>query len=1038
MSTAAQQYAQQFGQNIPSAAPVPPTQSGQPSAAQNTGAVSDELLNAVPFDIPSESDAFFFPDVVEEAANKNAERLNTAIKAEDSDGTFVRDNREVRDILGKEGLARFGFTETKDEVIKLYEGIHGEGRVRVFEDTEGGITDPQFYVSLQRKDGSFTPYSSPTQDLSDYAQSMAGTIGYDIAGSSATVGAAWTTSAAATGATALIPGIGPFLAPVVGGLTFGYMLYAGGGTVEKYKQDVLKDDLGLTEQEADEVGNFLERILQTAGEGYFTGEFTEQERMAGLFEMGGGILGSAFDKVRLVLGRRGRRFIEEQAIDESIYPSAVTSQRFADATKAAPGTEAAMIDGVDVTLANSQGEKITLGSLTVADITDRPIIRRLSGLASQTSVIIPRQIREAANSAATYLRTYGENLGGGDFAQFRRDLASLQDAHSTNRDKTPIYKALGESIQEVDVLFRKLRFAEAQGLYANVFDAIGQRSYDLSSIDQVIRSSTRAVIPEKVEGSNIAGAQLPFQRGESQVYDAIEALKTIGTNKDGTLLSGKGLEQAVKVFNEANPGYEIVLKSGDVVIDSPAKLLQMFATRFGEMSRDLAAIPTNQQTSASRNARTTAKEMRNTLLELIGNPNGMDDAAKTAISQNLKDANAFYKETFDITERARTQAKSFMAPYDTEPGAFSRDILLKNKSDSIESLLAAIDEQEAYVIQRLKTNFASGAIRDANPAAMQGLQGQFDELVKINIARTLPVKPGEPSSPTAVRDFFDNFSDDELESLGYSQAKKMEAIAEAEQLADLASGDYVKVVGKDAALSSPFLERFKEVFNSSDINTNLRKLVTVSTAETAGAGGVENLRKGFFDYLVSTQSKVLKPVTSNTPYQRVGDYYVDTVELGKILDTAMESAPELRRILTEDDFKVLQLIQTYTATINRAGPDAGSALAGAQIIGELFTVDPQKFIGGLTRLASQQRISQIFTSEKFVRMAVGLGSAKDAGGFADTAKTYFFGKGAVGAAIANIATGESPEAAQTRQMLEESNASMSPNAAAYMKQFKTN
>ena len=1033
MSTAAQQYAQQFGQNIPSAAPVPPTQSGQPSAAQNTGAVSTELLKAVPFGMPSEFDASFFPDVVEEAANKNAERLNTAIKAEDSGGAFVRDNREVRDILGKEGLARFGFTETKDEVIKLYEGIHGEGRVRVFEDTEGGITDPQFYVSLQRDDGSYTPYSSPTQDLSDYAQSMAGTLGYDIAGSSATVGAAWTTSAAAAGATALIPG-GAFFAPIVGGLTFGYMLYAGGGTVEKYKQDVLKDDLGLTEQESDEVGNFLERILQTAGEGYFTGEFTEQERMAGFFEMGGGILGSALDKVRLVLGRRGRRFLEEQAIDESIYPSAVTSQRFADATKAAPGTEAAMIDGVDVTLANSQGEKITLGSLTVADITDRPIIRRLSGLASQTSVIIPRQIREAANSAATYLRTYGENLGGGDFAQFRRDLASLQDAHSTNRDKTPIYKALGESIQEVDNLFRKLRFAEAQGLYANVFDAVGQRSYDLSSIDQVIRSSTRAVIPEKVEGSNIAGAQLPFQRGESQVYDAIEALKTIGTNKDGTLLSGKGLEQAVKVFNEANPGYEIALKSGDVVIDSPAKLLQMFATRFGEMSRDLAAIPTNQQTSASRNARTTAKEMRNTLLELIGNPNGMDDAAKTAISQNLKDANAFYKETFDITERARTQAKSFMAPYDTEPGAFSRDILLKNKSDSIESLLAAIDEQEAYVIQRLKDVRAN----DVNPAAMQGLQSQFDELVKINIARTLPVKPGEPSSPTAVRDFFDNFSDDELESLGYSQAKKMEAIGEAEQLADLASGDYVKVVGKDAALSSPFLERFKEVFNSSDINTNLRKLVTVATAETAGAGGVENLRKGFFDYLVSTQSGVLRPVTQNTPYQRVGDYYVDTAELGKILDTAMEAAPELRRILTDDDFKVLELIQTYTATINRAGPDAGSALAGAQIIGELFTVDPQKFIGGLTRLASQQRISQIFTSEKFVRMAVGLGSAKDAGGFADTAKTYFFGKGAVGAAIANIATGESPEAAQTRQMLEESNASMSPNAAAYLKQFKTN
>lgn len=987
-------------------------------------------LESVPFDMPSETDAAFFQtseNLEERDALQNEARLNAAL--EPLGGTFARDNREVADMLDGRGSGAFGFTETADEVLNLYEGIHGQGRVKVFEDTDGGILDPRFYVSLQRDDGSFTPFSSPMQDLSDYSKAIGATIGYDTVATTGTVATAFATAAAVTktiavtAAATTATGVGAVVgvplaiaAPVVGSLTFAYMLYAGGGTVEKYKQEVLKDKLGLSDEEADATQGFIEQSLETIQKGYTPtalggDEFTPGEKIAGLFELGGGLIGGIIDKVRLTLGRRGRKFVEGVTTDSSVRQSAVQSQALAKATQAVPGSDDALFEGVDVTLTDQTGKQVTLGGLTAIDITDNQIIQRLGALSSQTSVIIPTKIREASQSATDYLLAMKDNFGGGDFKQFRDDLDALQDFHSKNRDNSPAYRQIGESIEEVDKLFRALRFKEAEVLYDRVFDAIGNKSYDLSSIDAAITKTTRAVIPEKDE--TVGAAQMAFQRGEAGIYDTVEILKTIGTSKDGMLLSGQGVRNAIKAFNEANPGYEIA--ADEALLNSPAKLLQMFATRFGEMGADLSVQPS--LTRAQREAITTAKEMRNALLDLIGNPNNMDDAAKAAIQQDLKDANAFYKETFDVTEGATTSAKGLIKPYDTEPGQFARDILEKGRNVSQEVMLESIAKQEDYVLSQL-----GRASVYENPAAMAELRRAFDELIQVNLARTLPGGPGEPVSPTGVRDFLAKFSDEEQALLGLTKQRRAEILAEADQLAQVGSGDFIKVVGREAERTSPFLVRFEKVFESGDVNDNLAKLLAVASAETAGTGAVENLQKGFMDYLVSTQSGVLKRITNPTPYQRVGtasspNYTIDTVELGKILDKALEAAPNLEKFMTPQQIKMLEGLQMYTATINRAGPDAGAALAGAQIIGELFTIDPRKFVDGLTRLASQQRISSLLTNDTIINAAVGLGARKNAGGFADTVKTYFTGYGAIGALISNIAVNPASEDEQTNRIL---------------------
>ena len=1066
MSTTAQKLGQAYGVNMgtfpaPSSAPVPPTQTEEDQEFEiRPGVMFDpsiedtrpraplfglEFLEGVPIigDLPPNV-AAAEPDPryrlkSEKIEEETTARLSKAIG--EAGGTYDPEGTEIKNILDGKGMYSFGFVETADEAKKVFEEVvGGDKEVRIFEDTDPRtIFSPQFYVSIEKDDGTFTPYASPLQTTGDYAKMIAGQAAFEIPAGSGTVATAWGTSAAVTTAVAATATVLPpmaAVAPIAGAVTFVYMLYAGGGTAEKFKQDVLKDQLGLTDKEADEAETLLGQIVDTATEGYVTGEFTAQERMAGLFELGGGLLGSLFDKARLTLGRRGQAFLEDAAAQADVYPSARAAQEAAAATRATPGSPEAMVDGVDMTLRNSDGRQVMLGGMTLKDITDNRIIGRLAALAEQTSVILPRKIKESAQSAVEYLRTYKDNLGGGDFGLFRRQLRDLQDFFSANRDKTPDFKKLGTSIMELDQIFRTLRFDEAKGLYANVFDRVGTMSYDMTPVVDRIIARTRTIVPELDEAGKRAAGEMALQPGEPNLFGAINALKMLGNEEAGGRLTYQGMDAAIAAFNKENPAYAISRTSEDYVVDTPAKLLQMFAIRFGEMASDIAAMPT--QTMASKNARKTAMDMRDTLLDLIANPEGADDALKATLKADLDDANAFYRETYTIVENAQTRTKTKVLKY-TEPGQFARDILNKGPGTSMEEMLEAIGKQQDYVMSRL-----ADAETVNNPMALQQLQQAFREIVDMKIALSMPGRAGEPSSPTALRDYLFGgsgefrFSDEELELLGFDRAAKEQAIRDADQLAELASGDFVAVVGKDAAASSPFLLRFKDAFsNPTKVNDNLKKLIDVSTSEVAGAGGMENLRKGFFDYLVSTQSGVLKRVESNTPYQNVGDFVIDSAKLGELLDLAVEGAPELARILSKEDMAVLKMLQGYTATLNRAGADAGSALAGAQIIGELFTVDPKKFASGLARLAAQQRISKIFSNDKVVDAAVGLG-AKEVGGMGSTIKTYFSGYGALGAIIANTATGESPEAAQTREALEASRRPTSPTVDALMQQFQVN
>ena len=57
----------------------------------------------------------------------------------------------------------------------------------------------------------------------------------------------------------------------------------------------------------------------------------------------------------------------------------------------------------------------------------------------------------------------------------------------------------------------------------------------------------------------------------------------------------------------------------------------------------------------------------------------------------------------------------------------------------------------------------------------------------------------------------------------------------------------------------------------------------------------------------------------------------------------------------------------YCAT---AGTDAGAALSGAQLISNLYTFDPRKFISAITRIAAQRRVAQFIASGTMAERAL--------------------------------------------------------------------
>lgn len=918
---------------------------------------------------------------------------------------------EVSNLISASGAQKeLYLADTDEQYFNAMEKTFGKGNVRMIKDDGPNLSmfAPRNYVSVKRDDGTYTDFAPATVGAEAMVERYAPGVLAETGASLAIVPAAFATSAA----TAAVSGP---LAVVTAPIMFAYTLYVGGKSVEAGRQ-YLQDELGLNKEEALQFSGTLDLIKElTVPEAFQAGEATEAEKqreIAGALETAFALIPALKDKMKLAIGS----VRSKGQIKPTTYESAVRAQE----TVAETAAGGAMDIG------------IPLENLMLQQVVPSRLIGRVSSLAEQTSLIIPLKTQEQMQSVVAYLKKYGDDVGEGDFKKFQQDVAGIGQTLKSVRDapvgERPDLTTIGENLGRLEDTFLRLRAIEARGLYADVFDKVKNSSYNLDDIRAFLPENTTTIIPvtpadaTKLDKTTIAADLPPEVRGERLMSNLMDSLITMGkVQKDGTRqINPSQIRAAVKKFAEDNPGFNFDAKS----VDSPAKILQLFASRYGELARDTfstAGTATNPKLFGQ------AMDMRNALLDLIGKPVKPIDG----VADNLAKANNFYKETFELTgtdlqTQARIGRRSTQTP---EPATLAEQLTTVpgggGRALPATVTMENINAQEAYVRQNIDRIDPSKTGPEVIGAATD-LKNSFASVLSSKLARMNPTDLADVTGATDVARFLDSFEPRQLRALGIDEAQEAQLRNDATVIANLQRGGSLEQI-----LGAPPSGTMAEVFetalsgDSAQIRASLNELLAVGRRQATPEGKervATNLREGLLNFIISPQSGVLKKVQSNSAFAEVGQQTIDVAALQNVM-TKLKSAGVFRDILNETDEKVLDAITEYAGVINRQGADAGSALAGAQIIGEMFTVDPGKFVSGLARLGTQARVARLLANDEFVKAVTGTGKTQTT---ADKLKQMFFGSGAYGTLIAKVAMEgmgiRESDADQTERMLQSSSA----------------
>ena len=950
----------------------------------------------------------------------DARNLRISEQAKNYQTGFNPEGTEVSDLINaKSSQSKIYLADTDEQFKNLMEAEFGEGNVRIIKDDGPPVSmfAPRRYVSVRRDDNTFTDFEPTTVGFSDYAERVAPGLLAEVGASSAVVGTALTAGAAA----GMLPG-GIILGPTV----FLYTLYSGGKTVEMGRQ-YLQDTFELNEEEAVKVADFFDFLGQTVpGRGAGGGPLTDKTEAEVNREVAGGLellfaaVPAFGDRVKIAIGRAR----SQGKLTPGVYESAKRAQETVERTTT----------GGDLDIG------VPLENLMLQQTTPNRIIGRLASLSEQTSVKIPQKINAQMQAAIKYLTKYGDDVGAGNFETYQQAVASLSQTLKTVIERPQNVKELadiGEDLGSLEDLFKRLRTIEVRGMYNNVFDKLGNASYDLGDL-RATMPGKRTILPTTPD-KKVEGALPTVQRGEMLIDNLMNDLLSIGREqKDGSLIiTPAQIRAATKDFAEKNPDFTIDMAT----IDSPAKLLQMYASRLGQL-----ATQQYGQFGASYNPRLLGQSMRmrNDILNLIGNPR--EELADIAtIRTDLKAANDFYKQTDELTsQRIQVSAKEARAgQIKDEPELFAESLTAAaggaGRVAPATRTLQNIQKQETYVreflsnpenVDRLsgKTlELAEGPAKDA----LFELRQQFADVLAHKLSRALPTDPADITQPGDVVKFLDSFGETQLRILGIDDAMQAQIRNDASLIARLQQGGlYEKTLMMPR--DSKMADVFESIFSgkSDDIAISLNRLN--APVRRAGIGTDEaarltnELRGGLLNHIFSVDKGIFKQIDSPSPFGDVGQLTIDVPKFQKFVQQLKHSGLfKEGSILTKQDESMLDALVEYSAVINNRGADAGSALAGAQIIGEMFTVDPHKFISGLARLGSQTRIAQLFANDQFVKAVTGTGKPMST---AEKLRTMFFGKGAFGSIIADVAMEQmdvrETDDEQTQRMLRDS----SPNS----------
>jgi len=967
----------------------------------------------LPFGIGGDATPFEMKTMDSDAIQRNKEKMDAARinriskVATDMGGTFEMNNDEVSNIIGFDDLATLGFVDNVDQFKNAMQGIVGEGNYKVIEDKDAAFFQDKYYVSLKKPDGSFTPFTSPTQNTLDYVQKYFPMLGYEVVSDSAAVGTSILTTTALTSLASLIPVAGAVAAPVVAVAGLGYMLYTLNKGAERGRQ-FIQEQLGLRGEDAEEFGSFVENVKKIVtdpkiGEAFkkLVGkkasisqeEFNQELR---------GIFGTAIsfplalvDKLKGSLGRLRENFTPESS---NIYESAIKAEDFADKKGLVP----------TILPQRTMDKKIS----------------RLASLAEQTSVIIPKVLRSQMQSAVNYLKEFRGNIGAGNFSQFRSAMAGMGTMLKNMKEgKTVVdYEGLGLKLNELEDLFFNLRMTESRGMYKDIFDKIGNSSFNLEKIRSLLVSrevKTTVPVSKQTAGSPIEAGSTPIATGEPRVDSIVADLMNLGALSGKTrVLSGKSVEKAVIQLKKNHPEYAKYLETNDIEIKTPAQLLHGYAVLLGQMSKGVFGKDVG--TAANPQLASFTQGLRTALLEEIANPiTPKNKPAITGLKELIGSANAFYKKTFEVTETG-VQIQSRIAAKTGDEGTTIPEAIgiapgSGGRKQPVQKTLSNIAFQEDYILKNFK-----GKNTPIGP--MSKIKIAFADIISNKLKGAADVSGVKIDSAADVKKYIESYSPREIQSLGIDKAsifKDLETIAKLES-ADVASQLALGSRIKNTELKTVF-DNIVAKGNELDLTKTVDTMMDIVSKmpKPQQKLEIENMRAGLLDYVFSKQSGVYKEVTEkNSAYSEVGDLIIDPSALNQII-TKLDGSGIFNKILTSTDKELLSGMQNYVSVIQTAGADAGSALAGAQIIGNMFTLDPKKFISGMARLSAQGRVAKLFASKAFSDAMTGIGKPQTQ---SKKLLRYFTGAGAIGNIIAGFTVGtqRSPESDQTNQMMNNS------------------
>ena len=951
----------------------------------------------------------FLADVPEEAVTPYSQALQERqqLRAEKAaiDAGYTEEDIDIKgtqvsEKLGFKNLARLGFVLDDEQFINGLNASLGEGKYRYIIDKEAPFLSPKYYVSvIDENTGEFSKFSPVTPSFKQQVKRYAPSFSVDIGIDTAAVG----TSLAAG---AYVGSVSGNAAVITAPAAFLYTLYTLNQGAAKGK-NFLREELDLKEDEANSfiraMDGLAEVIDPTSAKVFFQNDADEDswnENFEALLGTVFSFPGAIADRIVLAMARaRELGLLGGKSKIGQTYKSSISSQITA--------------------------ERYGLSDLILSQINSNKIIQRLTSLSEQTTIIIPNKLKEQMQSAVNFLQKEAKKVGTGDFNLFRKSVLGIRNqidslkTKITQTGETP--ERLGTSIAKLEQVFKDVYRVESLALYNKVFDQVKNASYDLTDIVTTIKNRGAVIIPTTPKGVVKTGdvkydASLAKAASEGNVKlnSILEDIMLLGKNLENgnKVLNPQALKAAINKFKKDHP--ESIGKDfKNQYYDSPAKILQLYSSKLREMSRDIygeiGTAPNNQLA-------TFTYELGESLLNKISNPIAPKGSKvvfdNDKIAKDLLTANEHYKRGFDLTGseiqiQQRTKRK-IIGEESYEKAEFAQIFGLGPTPEAatgpkqrFASTISNINAMSEYI---LKNKTVLKQIGADDPLAKDRLQSAFAEIISQKMKGSLDMGGTKLGSVKNARDYLNSFTKEERLALGIDDEtfKRID-----KDLIILERLEETKFLEKSAVRSNAQIgmdDMFQKTLKDTDVidvAQNFKNLILNAKTKKEK----DNLRAGLLNYIISTKSGVLKEIKQNSPYGDVGDLEIDVQVFGDLVQLLKQgnafgkNKGDVSTILTFDDKKMLDRLVEYVRTTSSSGADAGSALAGAQIIGNLFTLDPGKFVDGLARLHAQGRIARLFTNKNFVQAVTGTGKPLST---AQKLRQMFFGKGALGNIIASF------------------------------------